>query len=106
MKLLFVHEVSYRKKVIFEMQEFPELLALRGHDITFLEFEEGRKFWKKNQNPRTKVISGRVHAQAKVRLLKPFQLGVPGFDRLLAVITVIPLLSNLLNKESFYSIVL
>jgi glycosyltransferase involved in cell wall biosynthesis len=106
MKLLFVHEVSYRKKVIFEMQEFPELLALRGHDITFLEFEEGRKFWKKNQNPRTKVISGRVHAQAKVRLLRPFQLGVPGFDRLLAVITVIPLLSNLLKKESFDAIVL
>ena len=106
MKLLFVHEVSYRKKVIFEMQEFPELLALRGHDITFLEFDEGRKFWKKNQNPRTKVISGRVHAQAKVRLLRPFQLGVPGFDRLLAVITMIPLLSNLLKKESFDAIVL
>ena len=45
MKLLFIHEVSYRKKVIFEMHEIPELLAVRGHDITFLEFDEGGKFW-------------------------------------------------------------
>ena len=106
MKILFVHEVSYRRKVIFEMHEFPELLALRGHDISFLEFDEGRKFWLKNQNPRTEVISGRVHAQAKVKLLRPFQLGVPGFDRLLAVITVIPLLSKVLKNEGFDAIVL
>ena len=106
MKLLFIHEVSYQKKVIFEMHEFPELLALRGHDISFLDFEEGRKFWEKPQNPRTAVISGRVHAQAKVNLLRPFQLGLPGFDRLLAVMTVIPLLSKLLKKGSFDAIVL
>jgi glycosyltransferase involved in cell wall biosynthesis len=105
-KLLFIHEVSYRKKVIFEMHEIPELLALRGHDITFLEFDEGGKFWSRNQSPRTEVVSGRVHSHAKVKLLRPFQLGVPGFDRLLAVITVVPLLSMLLKKEGFDAIVL
>ena len=106
MKLLFIHEVSYRKKIIFEMHEFPELMALRGHDISFLEFDEGRKLWKKDRSIETEVIPGRVHRQAKVRLLRPFQLGLPGFDRLLAVITVVPLLSRLLTKESFDAIVL
>ena len=106
MKLLFIHEVSYRKKVIFEMHEFPELLALRGHDISFLEFDEGRRFWEKSQGARTQVIQGRVYRQAKVRLLRPSQLGVPGLDRLLAVITVIPLLSKILKTENFDAIVL
>lgn len=106
MKLLFVHEVSYRKKVIFEMHEFPELLSLRGHDISFLEFDEGRRFWTKNSNPRTEVIPGRVHKQARVKLLRPLQLGIPGLDRLLAVITVIPSLFKLLKRERFDAIIL
>ncbi len=106
MKLLFIHEVSYRKKVIFEMHEFPELLALRGHDVNFLEFDEGRKLWDKYRNPRGQVIPGRVHRQARVRLHRPFQLGIPGIDRILAVVTVIPFLSKILKKESFDAIVL
>ena len=106
MKLLFIHEVSYRKKVIFEMHEFPELLALRGHDVNFLEFDEGRKLWDKYRNPRGQVIPGRVHRQARVRLHRPFQLGIPGIDRILAVVTVIHFLSKILKKESFDAIVL
>lgn len=106
LKILFVHEVSYRKKVIYEMHEFPELLSLRGHEISFLEFDEGRKFWDKNKVLRSEVISGRVHNQAKINLFRPLQLGVPGLDRLLALITVIPLLSRTLKAQSFDAIVL
>ena len=96
MKILFVHEVSYRKKVIYEMHEFPELLSLRGHEVTFLEFDEGRKFWQAKQAPKREMISGRVLAQAKVDLIRPFQLGIPGVDRLLATLTVLPTLNSLL----------
>ena len=106
MKLLFIHEVSYRKKVIYEMHEFPELLALQGHNISFLEFDEGRKFWAKDQNPRIEVIAGRVYEQARLKLLRPFQLGIPGLDRLTAVLTVIPLLNKLLKTQGFDAIVL
>lgn len=106
MKILFVHEVSYRKKVIYEMHEFPELLSLRGHEVTLLEFDEGRKFWQAKQAPRRKITSGRVHSQAKVDLVRPFQLGIPGLDRLLATLTVLPTLKSLLRKESFDAVVL
>ena len=40
MKLLFVHEVDYLHKPVFEMHELPEALALRGHDVSFLDFTE------------------------------------------------------------------
>lgn len=106
MRILFVHEVSYRKKVIYEMHEFPEILSLRGHEITFLEFDEARKFWQAKQGPKREMISGRVHSQAKVDLTRPFQLGIPGLDRLLATITVIPALNSLLRKGNFDAVVL
>jgi glycosyltransferase involved in cell wall biosynthesis len=106
LRILFVHEVSYRKKVIFEMQEFPELLSLRGHDVTFLEFDEGRKFWQAKQAPQRQMISGRVHTQAKVDLIRPFQFGIPGLDRLLATFTVLLTLNNLFRKRRFDVVVL
>ena len=106
MRILFVHEVSYRKKVIFEMHEFPELLSRAGHDVSFLEFDEGRKFWQGKPSPRQELISGRVHLGSKVRLSRPLQLGIPGLDRILALITVVPHLNHLLKKGAFEAVVL
>lgn len=106
MKILFVHEVSYRKKVIFEMHEFPELLALKGHDVHFLEFDEGRRFWNKGLAPRHEVIQERVHPDASVNVYRPFQLGIPGIDRLLSTLTVIPPVRKLLKNKAFDAVVL
>lgn len=41
MRILFVHEVNYDLKPIYEVQEFAEYLALRGHEVTFLHYSEG-----------------------------------------------------------------
>jgi glycosyltransferase involved in cell wall biosynthesis len=98
--------VSYRKKVIYEMHEFPEILSLRGHEVTFLEFDEGRKFWQAKQAPKREMISGRVHSQAKVDLVKPFQIGIPGLDRLMATLTVLPTLNSQLKRGNFDAVVL
>ena len=105
-KILFVHEVSYRKKVIFEMHEFPELLASRGHDVSFFDFDEGAKFWNGGLSPRDEVIAGRVHAEGKIRLVRPFQLGIPGLDRLLATVTSSWALRRLIKGGGFDAIVL
>lgn len=106
LKILFIHEVSYRKKVIFEMHEFPELLALRGHEISFFEFDEGRKFWQKGQAPRSEVIQGRVHLDARINLSRPFQVGIPGVDRFVALFTVLPTLRKLFKNNNFDAVVL
>lgn len=106
LNLLFVHEVSYEKKPIFEMQEFPEHLAARGHKVTFLQFDEGFKFWRDKRQPAEKSIPGRVLPNSTIRLVTPHEFGIPGLDRLYAIISVWPELDRLLKAEKFDAIVL
>ena len=106
LNLLFVHEVSYEKKPIFEMHEFPEHLAARGHKVTFLQFDEGYKFWRDQRQPTEKIISGRVLPETSIKIVTPHQFGIPGVDRLYATLSVWPQLDRLLKSERFDAIVL
>lgn len=40
LKILIVHEVSYKKKPVYEYQDFAERLAARGHEVTVIDFDE------------------------------------------------------------------
>ncbi len=100
MKILVVHEVSYLKKVAYEIHEFPELLSLRGHDITFFDFDEGAVFTRM-AGPRDRVISGRIHAAAKLRLVTVHRFGIPGVDRVWAIFSSMPALTKLMWKGGF-----
>jgi len=95
MKILFVHEVSWFNKVVFEMHDFPELLSLNGHEVHFLDFDEGkpRARWK----PVT-TIETRAHAGSQVSVTTPpkFLPGILG--RLLATI-IHPLMFLRLTKK-------
>jgi glycosyltransferase involved in cell wall biosynthesis len=106
LNLLFVHEVSYEKKPIFEMHEFPEHLAARGHNITFVQFDEGFKFWRDKRQPESKLTGGRVLPNVEINLVTPQQFGVPGLDRIWATISVWPVLDRLLKTQKFDAIVL
>jgi glycosyltransferase involved in cell wall biosynthesis len=83
MKILFVHEVSWFNKVVYEMHDFPELLSLKGHEVHFLDFDEGepRARW----NPVT-TIESRAHSGSHVSVTTPprFLPGILG--RLLATL--------------------
>ena len=83
MKILFVHEVSWFNKVVYEMHDFPELLSLEGHEVHFLDFDEGkpRARWK----PIT-TIESRAHKGSQVSVTTPprFLPGILG--RLLATL--------------------
>jgi glycosyltransferase involved in cell wall biosynthesis len=82
MKILFVHEVSWFNKVVYEMHDFPELLSLNGHQVHFLDFDEGkpRARWKPVTTTET-----RAHKGSKVSVTTPPRI-LPGiFGRLLAI---------------------
>lgn len=95
-----MHEVSYLRKVIYEIHEFPELLALRGHDVTFLDFDEGAKS-SNSKEPRVREIPGRVHLDSKITLATPHSFGVGVIDRLWAIFSSIPLLIRLFTSKKF-----
>lgn len=100
MKLLVVHEVSYLRKVIYEIHEFPEHLALRGHEITFLDFDEGATRATRAKE-RLRTIRGRIHPQVNIQLATPHSFGLASIDRLWAIFSVVPLLCGILSKQKF-----
>jgi glycosyltransferase involved in cell wall biosynthesis/GT2 family glycosyltransferase len=106
LKILFIHEVNYRSKVIFEMHEFPELLSIAGHEVHFLEFPEDTGLKNASVRTRSELISGRAYPEAKINLITPPTLGGGGIDRMLAPITVIPQLRKLIKKGGFDVVVL
>ena len=79
---LFVHEVSYVDKPIFEMHEFPEILADDGWNVIFVNLADARKF---RIPKKREMIKGRALPGASIFLIRPFQFGLPFIDRVLAI---------------------
>jgi glycosyltransferase involved in cell wall biosynthesis len=99
-KILVLHEIDYLEKIIYEIHEFPELLARSGHDVTFFHFQEGANRAKKNLF-RKKEIVGRVVPEAKLTLVGPHQFGVIWIDRLWATVSSWPALFRLFRENKF-----
>jgi glycosyltransferase involved in cell wall biosynthesis len=102
-KLLFIHEVNYLSKVVYEMHEFPELLAARGHEVSFLHFPEGEP----GTTFRTKreTIAGRVHKDVRLTLITPPTVhGSVG--RYLAPLMHLPSLRREIQRGHYDAIVL
>ena len=71
MRILFLHEVNYLEKPIFEMHEFPEYLSLRGHQVGFVQFPEG---WTRKQvsaQGYTSQVQGRAAKESSITLFTP-----------------------------------
>lgn len=84
MRILFIHEVNYLTKPIFEMHEFPEQLALRGHDIAFLHFPESSAAPQKRL-PWKMRVQARVALRATLTLYSHFVFLPRIFGRLQTV---------------------
>lgn len=106
MRILFIHEVNYLNKVIFEMHEFPELLALKGHDVSFLHYpeapDEPRASWRTTRE----TIQGRVHPEARLTLITPPTFGGRSFERYLAPVLSTPALWRDVRKGGYDVVVL
>ena len=83
------------------MHEFPEMLAIAGHEVHFLEFPEGTGVRRASLRTRSNVISGRAYPKARLNLITPPNFGGGFIDRLLAPITVTPKLRQLISKGEF-----
>jgi glycosyltransferase involved in cell wall biosynthesis len=83
-RILFVHEVNYLNKVIFEMHEFPELLALRGHNVSFFHYPEATFPPRVSLRAKRTRISGRVHPDAEIDLITPPTFGGGRVERYFA----------------------
>lgn len=85
MRILFLHEVGYLEKPIFEMHELPEYLAMRGHTIGFLDFVEQRT--SKSEEVFGRHFSGRVEKSATIQLFSQCSSASGILGRIMAVFT-------------------
>jgi len=110
MRVLFIHEISWRSTVTFEMHELPELLSLRGHDIDFLDFPEGVRpsGFRRILDLKTTVEwhQSRTYKDSAVRVFTPGRVFAKPLDRLTASFTFIPLLLKLLRRNQYQVIFL
>ncbi len=106
MRVLFIHEVSYENKVIYEMHEFPELFALRGHDVTFLQYPEGSGAARRSVRPDTRQIRGRAYPDATITLVTPPTWGGHRLERLVAPIVDYPTIRREIRSGRYDVIVL
>ena len=79
--------MSYLKKPIFEMHEFPEHLAALGHTVGFIQFPEGESRASLAGSPFKHQIQGRVLNSQSLALYTPKTLSGGYMGRLLAVLT-------------------
>jgi glycosyltransferase involved in cell wall biosynthesis len=84
MKIFFVHEVDYLKKVIFEMHEFPELLSQVGHQVTFFDYPERTKKLFSFNRKNVRTIKGRSVQDVDIELITPFTISSGMAQRLLS----------------------
>jgi glycosyltransferase involved in cell wall biosynthesis len=70
-RILFIHEVNYLTKPIYEMHEFPEHLAAMGHKVAFWHFPEGMTKHQVSELGWKKVIPGRVMPDSEITLYTP-----------------------------------
>ena len=96
MRILFLHEVNYLEKPIFEMHEFPEHLAGLGHEVAFLQFPEGRSFDQVKALGWKNKISGRVLTDQALTLYTPQNASGTLLGRLKTALTF---------KQSFTAVV-
>ncbi len=91
MNVLFIHEVEWLKKVVFDIHSLSELLSLAGHKVYAIDYEDK---WRKNGfwdfgSLKTKEYEGtsRAVSGASVHLIHPGFIKIPGLSRLSAGIT-------------------
>lgn len=91
MNILFIHEVDWRKKVVFEIHNLAELLSILGHKVYAIDYEDT---WSKNGafdlgTPKTREFDDvcRALPEASVSLRRPGFIKIPGLSRLSAGFT-------------------
>jgi glycosyltransferase involved in cell wall biosynthesis len=95
MKILFVHEVSWFSKVVYEMHDFPELLSLNGHEVHFLDFEEDQS---RAHFKSVTSTESRSHPGSKVSVTSPPHL-FSGIMRRLMALVIHPMVFLRLAKK-------
>lgn len=110
MNILFIHEIDWLKKVVFEIHTLSELLSIFGHNVYVIDYES---MWQKDGffdfgSLRTRVIDNveRAYPGAKVELRRPGLIKIPGISRFSALFTQHREIQRTIKEKKIDAIVL
>jgi len=92
LNILFVHEVDWSTKVVFDMHSLSELLAIFGHNVFVIDFPSLRNRRRlldfgSLKTEEFKNVAGRAHSCSPVTLIRPGFIKAPFLDRASAFFT-------------------
>ena len=110
MNILFVHEVEWLHKVVFDIHLLSEALSLLGHQVFAIDYDNE---WSRDAffdlgSLRTKKINGisRVFPGASVCLRRPGFIKIPGISRVSAAFTHYLEIQKIIKEKNIDAIVL
>ena len=110
MNILFVHEVDWLDKPVFDVHFLAEGLSLRGHRVYAIDYEDS---WKRSSffdfgSLKTKEFSGvsRAFPVASVEVRRPGFIKIPGLSRISAFVTHYLEIQKTIREKAIDAIVL
>ena len=110
MNILFIHEIDWLKKVVFEIHTLSELLSLFGHRVYVIDYES---MWQKDGfldfgSLKTQVVDNvhRAYPNASVSLRRPGFIKIPGISRFSALFTQHREICRTLKEKKIDAVVL
>ena len=110
MNILFIHEVDWLNKVVFDIHDLSELLSSFGHSVFAIDFEDS---WKRASimdfgTLKTKDLGhvSRTHDDGSVMLRRPGMVKLPLLDRTTAFFTHYHQIKKIVKEENIDIVVL
>lgn len=110
MRILFIHEIDWRRKVVFEMHSLSELLSLMGHQVYAIDHEDA---WKRRHHLDLGTLGTteypatcRAMTGAQVHLRRPGFIKMAAASRLSAAATHYFEIGRTLRREQIDVLVL
>jgi len=109
MNILFVHEIDWLNKVVFEIHSLPELLSSFGHNVFVVDFGSLRDrrhvFDFGTLKTKFKDVS-RAHVGSPITLIRPGFIKIPFLDRASAFFTHYHEIEQAIKEKEIDAIVL
>ncbi len=110
MNVLFIHEVDWLNKVVFDIHTLAESLSLRGHKVYAIDYENTwqRKGLTELWNLKTQEIEGvsRAFNGSSVTLIRPGFLKIGGLSRISAAYTHCTAIRKTIREKKIDAVVL
>lgn len=103
LNILFVHEVDYFRKVIFEFQIIPEIFSLLGHNVFVIDYPQGEaaRTYKKDYILDAFIFENvhRVYNNASITVVRPCISRLPFWGRIFYFLKIGRLIEKIIRDK-------